>query len=138
MVFVGVYIFFVLFVGQIVDSFVKGWVMMVVNGFKLVGVVGICFGVNFFVGYMLVGIGVVVYFLVKYGILGELMMGDKLVKVNGLMEVFMIVVILFGFVVGGVLVDWYVIVVLVVCVLVYVGVVVVNLFILKFVVVCSG
>lgn len=121
-----------------VDSFVKGWVMMFVNGLKLLGVVSICFGINLFFGYMLVGVGVVVYLLVKYGIFGELIMGSKLVKVNGLMEVFIIVVILFGFVVGGVLVDWYVFVVLVVCVLVYGGVVVVNIYIFKLVVVCLG
>lgn len=138
MLFVGVYIFFVFFVGQFVDSFVKGWVMMVVNGLKLFGVGCICFGVNLFIGYMLVGIGVVVYLLVKYGIFGEFIIGDKLVKVNGLMEFLIIVVILLGFMVGGIFVDWYVLVVLIVCVLVYGGVVVVNLWIFRLLVVCLG
>lgn len=112
--------------------------MMFVNGLKLLGAVSICFGINLFFGYMLVGVGAAVYLLVKYGIFGELIMGSKLVKVNGLMEVFIIAVILFGFVVGGVLVDWYVFVVLVVCVLVYGGVVVVNIYIFKLAAVCLG
>lgn len=120
------------------DSFVKGRVMMFVNGLKLLGVVSICFGINSFFGYTLVGVGVVVYLSAKYGIFGELITGSKLVKVNGLMEVFIIAAILFGFVVGGVLVDWYVFVVLVVCVLVYGGAVVVNIYIFKLAAARSG
>lgn len=57
MVFVGAYILFAPFVGQIADSFAKGRVMMVANGLKLAGAAGICLGVNPFVGYTLVGIG---------------------------------------------------------------------------------
>lgn len=120
------------------DSFVKGRVMMFVNGLKLLGVVSICFGINSFFGYTLVGVGVAVYLSAKYGIFGELITGSKLVKVNGLMEVFIIAAILFGFVVGGVLVDWYVFVVLVVCVLVYGGAVVVNIYIFKLAAARSG
>lgn len=46
MVFVGAYILFAPFVGQIADSFAKGRVMMVANGLKLAGAAGICLGVN--------------------------------------------------------------------------------------------
>lgn len=45
------------FVGQFADSFAKGRVMMVANGLKLLGAGCICFGVNPFIGYTLVGIG---------------------------------------------------------------------------------
>ncbi len=86
MVFVGAYILFAPFVGQIADSFAKGRVMMVANGLKLAGAAGICLGINPFVGYTLVGIGAAAYSPAKYGILGELTTGDKLVKANGLME----------------------------------------------------
>ncbi|VTN11403.1 Lysophospholipid transporter lplT [Raoultella terrigena] len=70
--------------------------MMVANGMKLVGAGCICFGVNPFLGYTLVGIGAAAYSPAKYGILGELTTGDKLVKANGLMESSTIAAILLG------------------------------------------
>lgn len=133
MVFVGAYILFAPFVGQIADSFAKGRVMMVANGLKLAGAAGICLGVNPFVGYTLVGIGAAAYSPAKYGILGELTTGDKLVKANGLMEVSTIAAILLGSVAGGVLADWHVIAALVACALAYAGAVAANLFIPKLV-----
>lgn len=57
MLFVGAYILFAPFVGQFADSFAKGRVMMVANGLKLLGAGCICFGVNPFIGYTLVGVG---------------------------------------------------------------------------------
>ncbi|EGI1848041.1 lysophospholipid transporter LplT [Salmonella enterica] len=133
MVFVGAYILFAPFVGQIADSFAKGRVMMVANGLKLAGAAGICLGVNPFVGYTLVGIGAAAYSPAKYGILGELATGDKLVKANGLMEASTIAAILLGSVAGGVLADWHVIAALVACALAYAGAVAANLFIPKLV-----
>ncbi|EIS7514953.1 lysophospholipid transporter LplT [Salmonella enterica] len=133
MVFVGAYILFASFVGQIADSFAKGRVMMVANGLKLAGAAGICLGVNPFVGYTLVGIGAAAYSPAKYGILGELTTGDKLVKANGLMEASTIAAILLGSVAGGVLADWHVIAALVACALAYAGAVAANLFIPKLV-----
>lgn len=133
MVFVGAYILFAPFVGQIADSFAKGRVMMVANGLKLAGAAGICLGVNPFVGYTLVGIGAAAYSPAKYGILGEFTTGDKLVKANGLMEASTIAAILLGSVAGGVLADWHVIAALVACALAYAGAVAANLFIPKLV-----
>ncbi|ECH1929816.1 lysophospholipid transporter LplT [Salmonella enterica] len=133
MVFVGAYILFAPFVGQIADSFAKGRVMMVANGLKLAGAAGICLGLNPFVGYTLVGIGAAAYSPAKYGILGELTTGDKLVKANGLMEASTIAAILLGSVAGGVLADWHVIAALVACALAYAGAVAANLFIPKLV-----
>ncbi|RIP92553.1 lysophospholipid transporter LplT [Salmonella enterica] len=133
MVFVGAYILFAPFVGQIGDSFAKGRVMIVANGLKLAGAAGICLGVNPFVGYTLVGIGAAAYSPAKYGILGELTTGDKLVKANGLMEASTIAAILLGSVAGGVLADWHVIAALVACALAYAGAVAANLFIPKLV-----
>lgn len=133
MVFVGAYILFAPFVGQIADSFAKGRVMMVANGLKLAGAAGICLGVNPFVGYTLVGIGAAAYSPAKYGILGELTTGDKLVKANGLMEASTIAAILLGSVAGGVLADWHVIAALVACALAYAGAVAANMFIPKLV-----
>lgn len=131
MVFVGAYIIFAPFVGQVADSFAKGRVMMFANSLKLLGAASICFGVNPFVGYTLVGVGAAAYSPAKYGILGELTTGDKLVKANGLMEASTIAAILLGSVAGGVLADWRVLAALGVCAVVYGGAVIANLFIPK-------
>ncbi|MBE4853119.1 lysophospholipid transporter LplT [Enterobacter cloacae complex sp. P40RS] len=129
MVFVGAYIVFAPFVGQVADSFPKGRVMMFANSLKLLGAASICFGINPFVGYTLVGIGAAAYSPAKYGILGELTTGDKLVKANGLMESSTIAAILLGSVAGGVLADWHVLAALGICALMYGGAVIANLFI---------
>lgn len=131
MVFVGAYILFAPFVGQVADSYAKGRVMMVANGLKLLGAASICIGVNPFVGYLLVGIGAAAYSPAKYGILGEITTGDKLVKANGLMESSTIAAILLGSVAGGVLADWHVLAALGVCALVYGAAVLANLMIPK-------
>ena len=115
MVFVGAYILFAPFVGQVADSFAKGRVMMFANGLKLLGAASICFGINPFLGYTLVGVGAAAYSPAKYGILGELTTGSKLVKANGLMEASTIAAILLGSVAGGVLADWHVLVALAAC-----------------------
>lgn len=131
MVFVGAYILFAPFVGQIADSFAKGRVMMLANSLKLLGAACICFGLNPFIGYTLVGLGAAAYSPAKYGILGELTNGSSLVKANGLMESSTIVAILLGSVVGGILADINLFTALLICVLVYAGAVVANLFIPK-------
>jgi len=131
MVFVGAYILFAPFVGQVADSFSKGRVMMFANSLKLIGAATICFGLNPFVGYTLVGIGAASYSPAKYGILGELTTGDRLVKANGLMESSTIAAILLGSMAGGVLADWHILAALGVCVVMYAGAIVANIFIPK-------
>ena len=84
---------------------------------------------NPFIGYTLVGIGAAAYSPAKYGILGELTTGDKLVKANGLMESSTIAAILLGSVAGGVLADWHVLAALGICALAYAGAVAANLLI---------
>jgi len=131
MVFVGAYIVFAPFVGQVADSFAKGRVMMLANSLKLLGAACICFGLDPFIGYTLVGVGAATYSPAKYGILGELTTGPNLVKANGLMEASTIVAILLGSVAGGILADLNLFAALLVCVLVYAAAVVANLFIPK-------
>ncbi|MBB3322342.1 MULTISPECIES: lysophospholipid transporter LplT [unclassified Atlantibacter] len=131
MVFVAAYILFAPFVGQFADSFAKGRVMMVANSLKLIGALVIATGFNPFIGYTLVGVGAAAYSPAKYGILGEITTGDKLVKANGLMESSTIAAILMGSVAGGVLADWHIGAALGVCALFYAGAVVANLYIPK-------
>lgn len=131
MVFVAAYIICAPFVGYLADHFSKGRVMLFANIFKLVGAGCICLSVNPFIGYTLVGAGAAAYSPAKYGILGELNNGDKLVKANGLMEASTIAAILGGTVLGGMLADWILYLALWLCVLFYISAVVVNLFIPK-------
>ncbi|POP20518.1 lysophospholipid transporter LplT [Serratia marcescens] len=129
MAFVATYIILAPFVGQVADSFAKGRVMMFANALKLAGALVICFGGNPFWGYSLVGVGAAAYSPAKYGILGEITSGEKLVKANGLMEASTIAAILTGSVAGGILADWHVVAALAACALVYAGAVVANLYI---------
>ena len=104
--FVGAYIVLAPFAGPLADSWPKGRVMLLSNGLKLTGAVGIYFGVNPFLAYGLVGVGAATYSPAKYGILSELTSADQLVKANGLMESSTIAAILIGAVAGGALADW--------------------------------
>lgn len=131
MVFVTTYILLAPFVGQMADSFAKGRVMMLANGLKLLGALVICFGLDPFAGYALVGIGAAAYSPAKYGILGEITDGEQLVKANGLMEASTIAAILLGSVAGGVLADWSLLAALLACVLTYALAVAANLAIPK-------
>ncbi|MGV6479615.1 lysophospholipid transporter LplT [Pantoea agglomerans] len=131
MLFVAAYILLAPFVGQVADSMAKGQVMMLANSLKLLGALVICFGFNPFLGYTLVGAGAAAYSPAKYGILGEITHGEKLVKANGLMEGSTIAAILLGSVAGGMLADWHLLAALGICALTYGIAVVANLFIPK-------
>lgn len=93
------------FVGPFADSWPKGRVMLVANAMKFVGVVAMLLGLHPLLAYNLVGVGAAAYSPAKYGILGELVGPDKLVKANSMMEGSTIVAILLGAVVGGMLAD---------------------------------
>lgn len=131
MLFVAAYILLAPFVGQVADSMAKGRVMMLANSLKLLGALVICFGFNPFLGYTLVGAGAAAYSPAKYGILGEITHGEKLVQANGLMEGSTIAAILLGSVAGGMLADWHLLAALGICALTYGIAVVANLFIPK-------
>jgi LPLT family lysophospholipid transporter-like MFS transporter len=104
--FVGAYILLAPFVGPFADARPKGRVMLLANGVKLLGSLGMCFGLNPFLMYGLVGAGAAAYSPAKYGILSELTAAENLVKANGLMEASTIAAILIGAIAGGTLADW--------------------------------
>src|SRR3954454_20757297 len=104
--FVGAYIVLAPFAGPFADSLPKGRVMLLSNGLKLAGALGMCLGVNPFIAYGLVGAGAAAYSPAKYGILSELTSTGQLVKANGLMESSTIAAILAGAILGGTLADW--------------------------------
>src|SRR3984885_9510264 len=104
--FVGAYILLAPFVGPFADALPKGRVMLLANGLKLLGALGMCVGVNPFLASGLVGAGAAAYSPAKYGILSELVPPQLLVKANGLMESSTIAAILAGAIVGGTLAGW--------------------------------
>lgn len=104
--FVGTFILMAPFVGPFADALPKGRVMLVSNGLKLAGALGMCLGLNPFVAYGLVGAGAAAYSPAKYGILSELVSPQLLVKANGLLEGSTIAAILGGTIAGGALADW--------------------------------
>ena len=129
--FVVPFIIFSPFVGQFADSMSKGKAMMIANGLKLIGAASICLNISPFIGYFLVGIGAAGYSPAKYGILGELTSGDKLIKANGLIEASTIAAILLGSLAGGHIADMNVSASLLTCVLMYALAVIANIFIPK-------
>jgi LPLT family lysophospholipid transporter-like MFS transporter len=104
--FAGAYIILAPFAGPFADSLPKGRVMLLANGLKLVGALGICLGLNPFLAYGLVGVGAAAYSPAKYGILSELTSKENLVKANSLIESSTIAAILAGAIAGGALSDW--------------------------------
>ena len=104
--FVGAFIILAPFAGPFADALPKGRVMLISNGLKLAGALGMWAGLNPFLSYGLVGIGAAAYSPAKYGILSELVSMDQLVKANGLLESSTIAAILAGAIVGGQLADW--------------------------------
>ena len=104
--FVLAFIVLAAFTGPIADAVPKGRVMMFANALKLAGAVAMVLGANPFVAYGIVGVGAALYSPAKYGILGELLPVEKLVRANGMMEGTTIAAILVGAVAGAKLADW--------------------------------
>jgi MFS transporter, LPLT family, lysophospholipid transporter len=104
--FVGAYILLAPIVGVFADARPKGRVMLYANVVKFAGALGMCSHVNPFLSYALIGAGAAANSPAKYGILGELVKPEQLVKANGLLEASTIAAILLGALAGGALTDW--------------------------------
>jgi len=103
--FVMAFILLAPFVGPFADTLPKGRVMLIANSMKFIGAASMLAGLHPLIAYGMVGIGAAAYSPAKYGILSELVMPDKLVKANSMMEGSTIVAILLGAVLGGLLAD---------------------------------
>ncbi|MDD5057735.1 MAG: lysophospholipid transporter LplT [Sideroxydans sp.] len=93
------------FVGAFADSLPKGRVMFISNGIKMAGCLAMLAGINPLLAYGLAGFGAAAYSPAKYGILTEFLPPDKLVWANSWMEGLTVAAIIFGAVVGGVLIT---------------------------------
>jgi MFS transporter, LPLT family, lysophospholipid transporter len=104
--FIVTYVLLAPFVGAFADGRPKGRALLWANAVKLAGTLAICFRVNPFLSYAVVGAGAAAYSPAKYGILTDLVPTTLLVKANSLLESATIAAILLGAVVGGALTDW--------------------------------
>lgn len=103
--FVLSYVFLAAFVGAFADAFPKGRVMLVTNLIKISGCILMFFAVHPLFAYAIVGFGAAAYSPAKYGILTELLPPEKLIAANGWLEGLTVSSIIFGTVLGGLLVN---------------------------------
>ena len=93
------------FVGAFADAIPKGTVMLICNGIKFVGCLGMLLGLDPLLAYAIVGFGAAAYSPAKYGIITEYLPHDKLVIANGWLEGSTVGAIILGTVLGGLLVG---------------------------------
>lgn len=103
--FVLSYVILAPFVGAFADAFPKGRVMFITNLVKISGCLMMFFSLHPLLAYAVVGFGAAAYSPAKYGILTELLPPEKLVAANGWIEGLTVLSIIFGTVLGGVLVS---------------------------------
>jgi len=103
--FVFAYIILAPFVGPFADALPKGRVMLISNTVKVIACAAMLFGVHPLLAYGVVGVGAAIYSPAKYGIICEYFPPRKLVWANGWMEGLTVAAIIFGAVIGGVLIS---------------------------------
>src|SRR5882672_7735088 len=110
------YVLFAAFVGAFADSMPKGRVMFITNTVKIVGCLlmfvaawlpepGESAYIPVLVAYGVVGLGAAAYSPAKYGILTEYLPHHKLVVANGWIEGLTVISIIFGTLLGGLLIS---------------------------------
>jgi len=103
--FVFSYVALAAFVGAFADSFPKARVMFITNLIKIGGCMMMFLGAHPLLSYAVVGFGAAAYSPAKYGIVTELLPPEKLVAANGWIEGLTVTSIIFGFLIGGILID---------------------------------
>ncbi len=93
------------FVGAFADSLPKGRVMFISNTIKMAGCIAMLIGINPLIAYGLAGFGAAAYSPAKYGILTEYLPPERLVWANSWMEGLTVAAIIFGAVIGGMLIT---------------------------------
>ncbi|MCX7089162.1 MAG: lysophospholipid transporter LplT [Methylococcales bacterium] len=103
--FVFAFIVLAPFAGSFSDALPKGRVMFISNTIKIIGCAAMLFGAHPLLAYGFVGIGAAMYSPAKYGILVEYLPAHKLVWANGWMEGLTVAAIIFGAILGGLLIS---------------------------------
>lgn len=105
---IGFTVFYVLlapFVGPLADAFPKGRVMILANGLKVGAVMLLLGGVDPVLSLLFGGLGAAIYAPAKYGLITELLPPKDLVRANGFFESSTVCAVIFGTVLGGVLIS---------------------------------
>ncbi len=99
------YVALAAFVGAFADSRPKGRVMFLANAVKFVGGVLMLATPHPLLAYAVIGFGAAAYSPAKYGIITEMLPPERLVAANGWIETLTIGAVVFGALLGGVLVS---------------------------------
>jgi MFS family permease len=101
-------VFYVLlapFVGPLSDAFPKGRVMLLANGLKVLAMCMLLSGIDPVIAIGVAGLGAAIYAPAKYGLITEYLPASQLVRANGLFEGATVCSVIFGTVLGGLLVS---------------------------------
>ena len=93
------------FVGPLADAFPKGRVMLVSNVLKVAAMLLLLAGADPVVAIGIAGLGAAMYAPAKYGLITELLPPAQLVRANGFFEGATVCAVIFGTVLGGLLVS---------------------------------
>lgn len=99
------YVLLAPFVGPLADAFPKGRVMLASNLLKVLAMVILLGGADPVVAIGIAGLGAAIYAPAKYGLITELLPANALVRANGFFEGTTVCAVIFGTVLGGLLVS---------------------------------
>jgi MFS family permease len=105
---IGFTVFYVLlapFVGPLADAMPKGRVMILANALKVGAVMLLLAAVDPLLALLFGGLGAAIYAPAKYGLITELLPAKDLVRANGFFESATVSGVIFGTVLGGLLVS---------------------------------
>lgn len=91
--------------GVLSDRWPKPRVMLVANGIKALGCLGMLLGMPVIPAMMIVGLGAALYSPAKYGLITELVPASQLVKANGWIEISTVGAAVLGIMMGGFLIS---------------------------------
>jgi MFS family permease len=99
------YVLLAPFVGPLADAFPKGRVMLLANALKVAAMLLLLAGCSPVLAIGLAGFGSAIYAPAKYGLITELLPPRDLVRANGYFESATVCAVIFGTVLGGLLVS---------------------------------
>jgi MFS family permease len=99
------YVLLAPFVGPLADAFPKGRVMLASNILKVLAMILLLGGADPVVAIGIAGLGAAIYAPAKYGLITELLPARELVRANGFFEGTTVCAVIFGTVLGGLLVS---------------------------------
>ncbi len=103
--FTASYVVLAPFIGTLADAVPKHRLMAWANATKMLGAGLMLSGLHPLLGYAIAGLGAAAYAPAKYGLVTELVPAERLVAVNGWLEVSVVTAVLVGTAAGGALVS---------------------------------